>query len=435
MELTPIENRTGKQSVYGISEWSNWYGHYDLVAEDPDTVVDECIDVHVELGFTDLVWDAGRSTLDYHSKLPGTTRAHLPERGSTDHNRQTARDVLARMCPLRYALERCRRDGIGFLARLAMNRHYGGAGAKYRANTSEFAESHPEYHERQTNGKSVSHKLCYAIEAVRQERIEILLELQRIGPDALLLDFCRQSPILMYHPAVVDPFVGKTGNDPSQIGTGIVEDYLEWWQFRADILTGFMRELRERVRQQEDSLGRACPIVARVPDASREILLGLGSDLVRWFEEGLIDATMVSPFPLVREDAARHFDWHIDLAHRQGKACIGGLGSMGLFQHHNMGRPHPFQYEPKPAYEIVQQQYEAGCDGMSVYQTETLARLDYLAELQRDVGYPETIAWKGSDLPGDPRVDLTPIGLDWHSCVCVRPQHGLTDEVESWLRI
>ena len=40
--------------------------------------------------------------------------------------------------------------------------------------------------------------MCYGIEDVRQERIDILLEVQRIGVDALVLDFCRQMPMVMY---------------------------------------------------------------------------------------------------------------------------------------------------------------------------------------------------------------------------------------------
>jgi len=407
------ERRPSRVATYGISEWEGWYGHYDIAEADPERVVDECIDGHLAVGFTHLVWNAGRSTLDYWSDLPGHTRVYELGAGKSETGTKVGRLVMQAYCPLRRALSRCRDEGVPLLARLAMNRHYGIKHSPYA--TSRFAGEHPEYQERHRDGQVVSHKLCYAIEEVQQERLHILLELQRIGADGLLLDFCRQIPILLYHEALVEPYRKKTGTDPRQTHSDRFEDYRDWFQHRADVLTGFMSRLREGMREQDTRQGQPCPTVARVPDAPEWLLLAYGLDLERWFREDLIDATMLSPFPLSGGDPGRSFTYHIDLAHRYRKSCIGGLGSLGLFRHNHMGREHPWDYEPKPVYELLHQQYRAGCDAMSVYQTETLARLPHLTELLREAGHPETVERRVHELPGPERNDQTPQGLDWHA--------------------
>ena len=98
---------------------------------------------------------------------------------------------------------------------------------------------------------------------MQQERIDILLEIQRIGVDALVVDFCRQMPVLMYHEALVEPYMADRGVDPREIDSDDPTDYWDWFQFRADVLTEFMRKLRQQVRRQEQELGRPCPVIAR----------------------------------------------------------------------------------------------------------------------------------------------------------------------------
>ena len=415
METIPrhSQQKPAAMYLYGISEWQSWYGHYDLIPAAPETAIDECIDVHLAAGFTHLVWNAGRSTLDYWSDLPGHTRSYAQPSGDEGSSAPGMRPVMQLHCPMRRALSRCHREGIPLLARLAMNRHYGIE--RNPGISSTFAAEHPEYHERSRSWQAVTGKLCYAIEDVQQERLDILLELQRIGVDGLLLDFCRQMPILLYHEALVEPYRKRTGVDPREIESEEFADFRDWFQYRSDILTGFMSRLRDEVRRQEAGLGLSCPIVARVPDGPQWLLLAYGLDLERWFRDDLIDASMLSPFPLSGEDPGRHFEYHVEIAHREGKPCIGGLGSLGLFRHNHMGREHPWDYEPKPIYEILHHQYEAGCDAMSVYQTETLARKPYLTDLLRESNDPEVVARRVRELPGRARGRLTPQGLDWHA--------------------
>ncbi len=397
----------------GISEWQSYPEAPERA--DPGTVIDECVEEHHKAGIDQLVWNCGRSVLDYRSELPGVT-TWAEKQVAISHHR-LMKKVMQAYCPLRRAMERCRELDMPLMGRLTMNRHYGYSGPSEF--TSGFVAAHLDYREQDKQGNVVPHKLCYGIEDVRRERLDILLEIQRIGVDALLLDFCRQTPILMYHEALVEPFKRQSGRDPRTIDSDDPDDYREWWQYRADVLTGFMRELRAEQRRQERELGRDCPIVARIPDNNPWITLAMGLDMERWFEEDLVDATMLSPFRLVAEDLERYPDFHIGMAHQYGKACFGGIGSLNLMRGHTSPEnAHPEHYfDPGPVYRLADRQYKAGADAMSLYQSEQLIQLDHLKDVIRELGDRELVARRARDMPEpDLPAELIPlIGCDWHS--------------------
>ena len=401
-----------RSAVYGISEWQNHYSG-DEPNIDPTRVIEECVEAHLARGIDGLVWNAGRSTIMYKSDLPHTTRQFelgfvpKPQRVSCDY----VPKVFEHCCPLRRAIELGHQNGIPVMGRLSMNRHYGTA--KNIDSTSRFTLNHPEYHEVGKLGEPIHTRMCYAIPEVQQERLDILLEVQRIGVDALVLDYCRQMPIIAYHDAVVQPYIEKTGIDPRTIDTTNPEDYADWFQHRADILTDFMRKLRTAVREQEAQTGNACPIIARVPDYTRWLMVACSLDIEAWFAEDLIDATMLSPFPRLHDDLHSYVEEHVEIAHRHGKRCIGGVGSQGLQL--------PGQ-KPKPnarveyACQVAHRQYKAGVDAMSLYQSESLCRKDNLADMVTHLGDKAWIAQAASGVtepsPDDP---LYYTGRDWHA--------------------
>ena len=398
-----------EKPLLGISEWMCYYANYGKHCPGPQAV-DECVELHLGAGCDLLVWNLGRSVVDYWSDLPSVTR--MCENGDRVGGASWGfvHKVMEETCPLRHALALCRDRGVKLWGRLGMNRHYGSE--DWIGVTSRFALDHPQWRERSKLGNEVASRLCYAVAEVREERIDILLESQRIGVDGLVLDFCRQMPILMYHPALVEPFIDETGVDPRQLDSDDAEEYQVWFQYRADVITGFMGELRNAVRMQEAELGRACPIIARVPDNARWLMRAYGLDTECWCAEDLIDGLMLSPFPLTREDLDLHVDYHTQVAHRYGKWCIGGLGSKGLiesFVEDNTGF-----YLAQPAYAQVARQYAAGVDGMSLYQSETLVRMGYLKELLAELGRPKIVAGRAAEglKPIEPRPE---IGMDWHA--------------------
>jgi len=403
----------------GISEWMCWHAHkatWDKVeripgADQPDAI-DRCIEVHQDVGIDHLVWNCGRSTVDFHSESPHTT--HTMERSDKVAGRSWAfvAQVLEKCCPLRRAIRLCRERELGIYGRLGMNRHYGGA--SYAAVTSRFASDHPEWHERGKQGIRNSTRLCYAIPEVQQERIDILLEIQRIGVDGLVLDFCRQMPMLGYHDALVKPHMKTRGDDPRKIDTADPDDYKDWFQYRADVLTGFMKKLRDGVRKQEETLDRPCPIISRVPDSAPWLMIAYGLDIERWCKDDLIDGTMVSPFVRCRDDLKHYPNYHVKTAHSHGKICIGGVGSWGLLPR---GKDISQWKEPslKPVYELAARQYEAAVDAMSLYQSEMLARMPYLQPMIREIGDKEAVKRRITQLAEYTGANRHCIGADWHS--------------------
>lgn len=397
-------------ALWGIPEWMCWYVNYQRPCEGPEAI-DICLDLHAQAGVRHVAWNLGRSVVDYHSDLPNTTR--MCERGDMVGRVSWAfvRQVMDQVCPLRRALDVSAASDLELWGRLSMNRHYGPGG--YEGVTSQFAADHPEWRERARNGEEVASRLCFAIDEVQQERIDILLEAHRIGVHGVVLDFCRQMPMLQYHPALVEPFVVAGGSDPRQIDSADPADFAAWFQYRADVLTGFMRRLRQALRTQEKQLGRDCPVIARVPDNARWLMLAYGLDTETWCADDLVDGLMLSPFPITREDLQLHTADHVHTAHTHGKLGIGGIGSKGLIVN---GEPaNTGFYAPQPVHALARRQLDAGVDGLSLYQSETLLRMDYLDDLWPTLG----------DGPADgaPAGVEAAIGMDWHAHI--KGRYGL----------
>jgi len=410
LNFKPIDENVSRAPVMGISEWMCYYANYDIPGGEV-TDIDECIDVHLDVGIDWMIWNCGRSVVDYWSDLPNVTRMCELNDMVGGKSWSFAASVMNKVCPLRRAIKYCRERDMPILGRLGMNRHYGST--DYAGVTSRLALENPQFRERSKLGNEVPHRLCYAIEEVQQERLDILLEIQRIGVDGLVLDFCRQMPILMYHDALVEPYMREHGVDPRQIDSLNPADYKDWFQYRADVLTGFMHKLREEVRRQEQKLDKQCPIIARVPDNAPWLMIAYGLDIERWCSEDLVDGTMLSPFPVCIEDRARYPEYHISVVHRYGKVCFSGIGSLNLIRsgvHQNTGFFHR-----KPVYQMANRQYKAESDAMSLYQSETLVRMDYLKETLQEIGDRELVARRAEELP-EPDIPADyPIGLDWHS--------------------
>ena len=416
-----VLNPSGDVPVMGISEFHCWYGHYDydipeleLPVDEPVKAITDCIDVHIETGMNNIVWSCGRSVLAYHSELENSTLQ------GTD----SMKPILDQICPLRTALDYARKKDIAILGRLAMNRHYH---PNRPGLSSRFVRENPQLREKGKLGGEITHRLCYALEEVQRERIDILLEIQRLGVDALVLDYCRQMPVLLYHDALVEPCMEKTGLNPRKIYSTKTEDYQDWFQYRADVLTGFMERLRRKVKAQEKELGRDCPIIVRVPDSAPWLMIAYGLDTDRWCRDDLVDGLMLSPFPRTIEDINLYPEHHITTAHKHDKYIIGGIGSLNLMRSKEVANQlnNSGFYHDKPVYEKVARQYRAGADALSIYQSETLARLEYLKTFLSESGNKQTVIEKAKTLPDpDPKTlfrnnsSAWSIGLDWHSAWC-----------------
>jgi hypothetical protein len=421
LHFKPADPDAERLPVLGICEWQvEAYGRMNREQLDraPDeyydaAFIDRGIEAQLDAGIDHLVWACGRGTVGYRSDLPGTTVLGTLTTEMDGRSYDFLPAIFKQCCPLRRAIKLCRPRGVQVLGRLGMNRVY--ANERRRLVCSEFTAEHPELLERGKRGGVIHSRMCYASPKVQQERLDILLEVQRIGVDALVLDFCRQMPLINYHPLVVEPYREKYGEDPRKNDSPRPEDHQRWFQYRADIATGFMRRLREEVRRQEKQLGRPCPIIARVPNSAPWLMIAYSLDVERWAEQDLIDGTMLSPYPRCRDDMSLHSPYHIRAMHERGKMCIGGIGSRGLLS--KPGDP-PAADDPsqlRPVYAMARRQYDAGADAMSLYQTESVVRRPAVRPMFAKLGDKAEVRRLAQSLPKrEPAVEKL-MGLDWHA--------------------
>mgnify|MGYP006281720901 FL=1 len=76
-----ILKSSGELPVMGISEFHNWYRHYDfdrpelhVPFDEPEKAITDCVDAHLAVGINTIVWNCGRSVVAYHSNLENATR-------------------------------------------------------------------------------------------------------------------------------------------------------------------------------------------------------------------------------------------------------------------------------------------------------------------------------------------------------------------------
>ena len=165
-------------------------------------------------------------------------------------------------------IARCREKGISPWLSMRMNDVHDVPNVKSFMHSTFWLE-HPEYWRVPENsGGWTERALDYGVPAVREHAMSFVRELlERYDPDGLELDWMRFG----WH------------FKPGEEAQG------------AEILTGFMREVRALTEEWSGKRGHPVKLGARVPthpDAAK----GLGMDGVRWAEEGLVDMLVPTPF-------------------------------------------------------------------------------------------------------------------------------------------
>ncbi|HYF35109.1 MAG TPA: hypothetical protein VD994_07475 [Prosthecobacter sp.] len=347
-----IDSATPAKTVWGIAELFEWVlqrrqstGH--------DTA--DCLQAHLDHGIRHVMWHLGRSTLDYHSELPTSTRYT----GDTRPESKLIADSLAKECSLRAALAFAEPNKMVIYGRLAMNRHYGpGYGGGLR---SKFCADHPEWLERDRRGNLDQTRLSFAVPEYRAERIAILLEAARIGAHGLCLDFCRQPPLVRYHPLVLEPWLAQGKPDPRKMQPGTPE-FLEWSRHRCHFITLFLRDLRAQLGAFEKTSGRKVPILARITEGTLDLNLMEGIDLKTWAAESLIDEIALDPFLLWDYPYPHTAAPYVRICHAKGIKLYGGA---------NTTAARGTRANARAFLERIDRNYREGADGIALYQTDT----------------------------------------------------------------
>lgn len=239
--------------------------------------------------------------------------------------------------------------------------------------STEFYHEHPEWRLRDVDGTEVT-GMSYAYSGVRAFLVGLLEEATSLGADGACIIYPRSAPFILYEEPFVEAFVECYGEDPKQID----EEDERVVDLRCEMMTGFMRELREAMDRVGEKLGRRMAVSAIVfANESENKLAGL--NLEAWIGEGLVDN--LSPYPYSRAKK----ETEIETAYFRR---ITMDSSCQLYPN-MMPRHMPAQeYREKAKF-----YYEEGADGLLFWDTyqrhdgssqwETIRRLGHRDEIDR----------------------------------------------------
>lgn len=400
---------------FGIAELYCWVAHMPDRPWRTGHEVEDCLQAHLDHGLRQVAWKLGRSVIEFHTDLP---RATLGDCAGLDAPWADEYGKLMReRCCLRAALEFARTHGMTLYGRLGMNRHYSPQ-AHGGAFTSQWAAAHPEYREVSKEGEQDPSRLCYAFEEVRQERVDLLVEAARIGVDGLQLDFCRQPPTVRYHPELVQGFQAAGGPDPRTLDPWVGEAFAEWTAYRAHFVTLMLRQLHAELQVLRQETGRALPVQVRVTDNAPAVDLIAGLDLRTWCAEGLIQELSVSSLSWLADFQEHDLRPYTELGREFGVKVYGGVNALAL-QRSSGALPTAAERSPVRLAERALLQYEAGAQGMTLYQSDYAVWPEDLQPVLPLLGDPEALRAFASDPANRRRWPLT-----YHNLTYGTDNHG-----------
>ena len=206
----------------------------------------------------------------------------------------------------------CHEAGLLCYATMRMNGDYA-ATAKddslSRQFNSDFWRAHPEFRVRGAKGEDKT-KLSYAFAEVRAFKLAILREAAARDIDGIHLDFLRHPPFFGYEAPLVDAFQKKFAADPRALPLNDAR----WLALRAEIMTIFLREVRQLLDEAGEKKGRRLGLSARIDWREHR---AVGCDIATWLNENLIDYLAVGQHSL----GGYEFDLAPFVALARGHGC------------------------------------------------------------------------------------------------------------------
>jgi len=329
---------------------------------------------HAACGFNRLYYIANTGTLFYQTNVADRYTAN----GDVEASKSAL--TIHRFPVLRDAVAAGRQVGIPVYGWYRMNNEFGRKGHEKPALCSKLFLSRPDLRCVYPNGKTDDSKLSFAFEEVRQYRLAILKEMVEFGVDGLMLGFRRHPPMMRYEKPLVQGYQAKFGMDPRKIdGRKDRAEYLRWLQFRADVMTDFVRELRRDLGK----MGKPdLPVAVRVRAQTFEANLSEGVDLRTWVRERLVDeihafAGYSQNVPPVRIPG--RLQPIVDLCRGTDVKVYGG----------SQDRTVRSAREMQDAVAFV---HETGADGITVYESEAMVALPQIRAVMEQARTPQRVA-------------------------------------------
>jgi hypothetical protein len=224
-------------------------------------------------------------------------------------------------------------------------------------------------------------RLSYACEGLRRLMLDMFHEVAAYGIDGINPIFNRGAPFLLYESPLVEGFKAEYDQDPRQLD----ERDERWLRYRARTMTEFMRQLRQEMDERHTAPGGGrLQITAHVlNNAENNLFYGL--DLETWVAEGLVDGLVAYPWR-GRSSEAIDVDYYADL-------CAGH--DVALYVD-----VLPRSMPPAAYVEMANRFYQAGADGLCLWDTKGRDSLWQEWAIARRLGHRDEVASMDPALTG-----------------------------------
>ena len=150
---------------------------------------------------------------------------------------------------------------------------------------SDFYRAHPQWRCVDRDGTPVA-RMSFAIPEVRAHLLGIFREVLQARPDGLNVLYNRGMPLILWEDAFCEQFQERHGEDAK----AVEEDDPRILELRADLMTGWMADIRGLLDEAQRTWGREEPLKLSAMVLETEAdNLKFGLDVERWVTEGLID--------------------------------------------------------------------------------------------------------------------------------------------------
>jgi len=357
--------------IWGIANYPGWISGRSAESAARGSV-EECLYDHADKGIDHVVWTVGGSVVYYWSEVEGVTRLGDVRNEKAAADCASLLRIMKQRCLLDAALEYARANGMVLYARLDMNMH-AAASSPLR---SRFADKKADHYCACKDGSPDPSRLCFFFREVRAERVNLVRELAQRGVYVIQVDFCRNPPMIQYHPGLRKAYRKESSVDPAELSPTDRKRFLPWALFRADYVTEMMRDIRRAVDEVDAKTGRRTMIQARVSDLGIEANLLNGVNVVRWLSERLIDELALNPMEWIRNYHVHDTDVYVDLCRDNEVTIYGGVSGI-----HVDG----FRFNPLPIARRARRLLEDGVDGIQVFCSETAVHNPNIAWLLPDL--------------------------------------------------
>lgn len=234
--------------------------------------------------------------------------------------------------------------------------------------TGKVWREHPEWRCVDIDGRQIA-RMSLAFPGMQDYVLSLLEELVGYDVDGISLTFVRGAPYVLYEEPLVEGFRQESGLDARDLP----EDDKRYLAYRARVMTGFMRRVRQTMDRAAHERGRKIEISSHVLNNEAQNRF-YGLDLAAWVEEGLLD-TMI-PYPW-RNEA-------IDMAYfgqlTRESECLLCPEVM------------PRRMSPEAYRQRAMGYYAAGADGLCFWDTEGRHPMRAEWSMIRRLGHVEELA-------------------------------------------